>query len=82
MLDGCRYVYLDVGSNIGIQIRKLFEPAKYPEASVHKIFDEYFGNLSHRNRAGVCAVGFEPNPNHAKYLQGKLFYIAICINTN
>ena len=25
-LDGCYHVYLDVGANVGIQIRKLFEP--------------------------------------------------------
>jgi len=25
----CRHVYLDVGSNIGVQVRKLFEPHKY-----------------------------------------------------
>ena len=27
----CQYVYLDVGSNNGVQIRKLFEPHKYPK---------------------------------------------------
>ena len=25
----CRHVYLDLGSNIGVQVRKLFEPQKY-----------------------------------------------------
>ena len=25
----CRHVYLDIGSNIGVQVRKLFEPQKY-----------------------------------------------------
>jgi len=28
-LDGCYHIYLDVGTNIGIQVRKLFEP-RYP----------------------------------------------------
>lgn len=25
-LDGCYHVYLDIGTNVGIQIRKLYEP--------------------------------------------------------
>ena len=28
----CSSVYLDVGSNIGVQIRKLYEPHKYPNS--------------------------------------------------
>ena len=28
--DGCRHVFLDLGSNRGVSIRKLFEPAAYP----------------------------------------------------
>ena len=74
-LDGCYHVYLDVGSNIGVQIRKLFEPEKYPNAHVHSIFDKYFGPIGERQKAFskerniICAVGFEPNPNHAQYLK-------------
>ena len=71
-LDGCRFVYLDVGTNIGVQIRKLFEPELYPNAKIHKIFDRYFGDMKQRIRSGVCAVGFEPNPNHTSYLQSKI----------
>ena len=72
MLDGCRFVYLDVGTNIGVQIRKLFEPKLYPRAKIHKIFNYFFGNLTERTNAGVCAVGFEPNPSHSLHLQGTL----------
>ena len=70
-LDGCRFVYLDVGTNIGIQIRKLFEPDLYPNAKIHKIFNKYFGKINTRLHSGLCAVGFEPNPNHSPYLQSK-----------
>ena len=75
ILDGCYHVYLDVGSNIGIQIRKLFEPSKYPEAKILPLFDMFFGDEDIRNRnininsGYVCAVGFEPNSNHATYLK-------------
>ena len=72
MLDGCYHVYLDVGSNIGIQVRKLYEPKLYPDAYVHEIFDSHFGSLEerfHENNQTVCAVGFEPNPHHTKYLK-------------
>lgn len=60
MLQGCNGVYIDLGSNLGVQIRKLFEPERYPGAAVIPIFDKYFGN----NRSRICAVGFEPNPVH------------------
>ena len=75
-LDGCYHVYLDVGSNIGVQVRKLFEPEKYADASVHSIFNKYFGSIEERRKAYaenngkiVCAVGFEPNSHHTKYLK-------------
>lgn len=72
-LDGCYHVYLDVGSNIGIQIRKLFEPQKYPNAAVHSIFDSNFGAIENRVMQGrtdyVCAVGFEPNFQHTATLK-------------
>ena len=73
ILDGCFYVYIDLGSNIGVQIRKLFEPELYPEAKVHPIFYSNFGSIGERrdtkNPLSICAVGFEPNPSHTKHLK-------------
>ena len=63
-LDGCLHVYLDLGTNTGVQIRKLFEPHKFPAADVLPIFDKYFGPVEERDSSTVCAVGFEPNPEH------------------
>ena len=72
-LDNCYHVYLDVGSNIGIQIRKLFEPSKYRDAAVHPIYDLNFGTFNNRQRDEndykVCAVGFEPNFQHTSDLK-------------
>jgi len=42
-LRGCKYIYLDVGSNRGIQVRKIFEPYLYPEADVLPVFENVFG---------------------------------------
>lgn len=67
-LDGCLHVYLDMGTNIGVQIRKLYEPQKFPEAKVLPVFDKYFGSSTTRNQK-VCAVGFEPNQNFELGLQ-------------
>ena len=65
--DGCYNVYLDVGSNIGVQVRKIFEPEKYSGALILPIFDIHFGK---ENRAQTtCAFGFEPNSMHTHYLQ-------------
>ena len=75
ILDGCYHIYLDVGSNIGNQIRKLFEPEKYPNAPLLAKFDQYFGAIENRRFSSlkgdsmVCVVGFEPNPVHALYLK-------------
>ena len=62
----CKQVYLDVGSNIGVQVRKLFEPQLYPGAPVLALFDAYFGT----DRSGrVCAIGIEMNPVHTARLK-------------
>ena len=77
-LDECQRVYLDVGSNVGIQIRKLFEPELYPNATVLSIFDSRFGPADERKRdRGLCAVGFEPNQrNEARLLELQAAYRA------
>ncbi|CAF1364042.1 unnamed protein product [Adineta ricciae] len=64
-LDGCRFVYIDMGTNIGVQIRKLYEPQLYPNSSVFSLFTRIFGS---RNKE-VCSVGFEANPYHDEYLK-------------
>ena len=43
LLDGCLNVYLDVGTSVGAQIRKLWEPGFFPLAGVRRHFDEVFG---------------------------------------
>jgi len=69
ILDGCHHVYLDMGTNIGIQIRKLYEPQLFPDASMLPIFDKHFGPQTSGLRSGrVCAVGWEPNPAHTPAL--------------
>ena len=40
---GCQHIYLDVGSNTGIQVRKLFQPELYPKGLINPYFDKYFG---------------------------------------
>ncbi|CAF1485795.1 unnamed protein product, partial [Rotaria sordida] len=52
-------------TNIGIQIRKLYEPHLYPNARVLPLFEQIFGNHSNE----VCSVGFEANPIHDNYLK-------------
>ncbi len=68
-LDGCYHVYLDVGSNVGIQVRKLFEPDLYKGAAILGVFDSYFGPRNPTQTETVCAVGFEPNPKHSASLK-------------
>ena len=67
-LDGCRHVYLDMGTNTGIQFRKLYEPSKFPGSLVFPIFDKYFGLPGTTERQSTCAVGWEPNPEFTEVL--------------
>jgi len=56
---------LDVGSNVGVQIRKLFEPEKYRSAPFTEVFDRLFpGHQASHKKS--CGIGFEANPNHAQ----------------
>lgn len=68
MGDGFRHIYLDLGTNIGVQIRKLYEPELYPNAGVHEFFDEWFEKVGDRKNT-VCAYGFEPDPSHSQRLK-------------
>ena len=43
ILDGCYHVYLDVGSNIGVQVRKLYQPEQFPGALIINQFRLAFG---------------------------------------
>ena len=63
----CKLVYLDIGSNIGVQIRKLFEPSRYPGAPILQIFDKYFGT-DRQHKPSMCAIGMEMNPKHTMRL--------------
>ena len=73
--DGCKHVFVDVGMNIGVQTRKLFEPAAYPwtqveERSSNFSFIEAFNDEFGPDRSSnVCAFGIEANPRHTSRLQ-------------
>lgn len=63
-LSACSKVYLDLGSNEGHQIRKLFDNY-LPSSPWGSLFSFHFGDVASRRR-DVCAVAFEPDPSHAK----------------
>ena len=65
--DGCFHIFLDVGANIGVHGRFLFEPEKYPESKLAtQTFDEQFG--AQRDNRDFCTFEFEPNPTHVAKL--------------
>ena len=43
--SGCYHVYLDVGSNIGMQTRKLYEPQLFNQGDppVKALYEKLFG---------------------------------------
>mmetsp|Transcript_10148 Transcript_10148/g.32115 ORF Transcript_10148/g.32115 Transcript_10148/m.32115 type:complete len:239 (+) Transcript_10148:361-1077(+) len=58
----CRFYYIDLGTNVGWQIEKLYNPRC--ASPVQRLFDDAFAD----RRDEVCAIGFEPNPAHARPL--------------
>lgn len=61
----CKHLYLDMGTNIGMQFRKLYEPHLFPRARSLPYFSSTFGDGDRRD---VCALGFEPNSLHKSRL--------------
>jgi len=65
LADGCYHVFLDVGANVGIHSRFLFQPELFPRALYSKkIFDPWFGLAQERAVSTTCSFAFEPNPAH------------------
>jgi hypothetical protein len=61
--DGCYHIFLDVGANIGVHARFLYEPESYPDAHIARsIFEREFG--ASKDNRDFCVFAFEPNPNH------------------
>merc|ERR1719183_2580786 len=69
-LSSCKQIFVDLGSNIGVNVRKLYEPEKYRGAKLLPELEKAFGSVADRRKpeSGLCALGFEPNPEH----QGRL----------
>ena len=55
------------GTNIGHQIRKVYEPRLYPKNPTEAVFARYLGPPE--NRTGVCSYGFEANSLHEDRLR-------------
>ncbi len=65
----CKHIYFDMGTNVGIQIRKLFEPRYYEKAPILPVFRKYFGDPTPEARKQVCAFGFEASRVHTPRLE-------------
>lgn len=72
-LQSCKSILLDLGSNNGVNVRKMYEPEKYGGAKVLPYLSEVFGQPDVRrspaSKTGLCALGLEPNPEHHERLQ-------------
>merc|ERR1711892_271109 len=77
-LDGCLHVFIDLGSNRGLQIRKLYEPHTFPLAPIQPLYERFFGNPEDRNLKEICSVSFEPNSKHASHLRALSEAYATC----
>jgi hypothetical protein len=68
--DGCARVFLDLGCNVGVQVRKFFEEELFDKnkSSLMRVFDSTFGTDRQHQREN-CVFSFEPNPKHTARLQ-------------
>lgn len=57
----CKHVFVDVGANIGMHARFLFEPEAYPKSAYVRLFRRLLGHKQNE----TCAIEIEPNPLHA-----------------
>ena len=69
MAADCYHVFVDVGANIGLHARYLFEPQHYPLSTYVTAFGRLLGPPRQRNLSEVCAFVVEPNPAHARRLR-------------
>eukprot|EP00798_Chlamydomonas_sp_ICE-L_P004461 gene4461-14614_t len=69
MADGCRHVYIDMGTNIGHNIRKVYQPELYKRIGRNAITEELFSRNFGDERRSVCSFGFEANPIHEPRLK-------------
>lgn len=68
MADGCSRVYVDMGTNVGTQIRKLFEPELFTNFTEGNPSEAIFSRTFGAQRGDVCAFGFEASPRHTPRL--------------
>ena len=81
-LSKCSDIYLDIGSNIGIQVKKFYEPEIYLNRPTNRgkrntlikvlnLYTKLYGPPAERMKkhSKLCVCGFEPNPKHKKVLK-------------
>ena len=67
----CEKIFIDIGANIGVNMRFLYEANKYPHT---RFMISEMDRVLGKNRDNVCYYGFEANPNHYNRLQNLSSY--------
>lgn len=71
-LHDCGSIYLDIGTQTGLQVEMLFDPTLNANSTLSRFFGRVFGQGKNRSDAGVitklCALGIAPDPNRRKNL--------------
>jgi FkbM family methyltransferase len=66
-ISDCKFVFLDLGTNQGRQLRKLYYGVA-KRAKWSKLFAMFFSRSVSWRRKHVCAIGAEPDRNHGPVL--------------
>jgi hypothetical protein len=60
----CRSIFLDVGSNVGSTVRKLYEPEKHPKMS--SVLRQLFARSFTNDICRTCSIVFEYGHTNAR----------------
>ena len=76
-------MFLDLGSNRGLQVRKLYEPETFPLAPVLPLYQKYFGKPEDRNLQEICSVSQLTQCRNRRIIQSgilidRLIFESIC----
>lgn len=77
LFDGCKYLYVDLGCNVGTKLRQFWEAEIYTGAHKNErtgtgaLFDAFFPKPPERRAHAneMCAIGFEANAHHEARLR-------------
>ncbi len=78
----CNTIYIDMGTNTGVQLLKWFWITDFSASKVFMLFKQHTLNAEGGHLDHTCAIGFEPNPLHTDTLTTLSTYLGMLRKKN